>query len=176
MSVGGTEIGDLTGLEDPEWIRVTLRKSLPSKTPTAIGLYVGYWRRFLWEAELGDLCVLPTRRRNVAIGEFAGPYHYAAVAEPRARHRRNVGWLSLSVPREAFGQDLVRTLNAQHTVQEFKAPDAAARLRVLAHTGTDPGGAERAEPSLQTHLGAHTNDRSGTPPSRSGARGRGAGG
>ena len=121
VSIGGNEIGDLTGVTDAETIRDWLTESMLDRSPRAISLFVGYWRRFLWEAEPGDLVVLPTRTRDVAIGEFVGPYHFVRSAEPHARHRRAVSWIASAVDRDAFDADLVTTLNGQHTVQEFKA-------------------------------------------------------
>jgi hypothetical protein len=139
VAVGGAEIGDLTGVDDPEFIRSCLTKSMPDRTPRAIALFVGYWRRFLWDATPGDLVVLPTRDRHVAIGELVGPYHYVDNVEPRARHRRPVAWVNTGVARDAFGRDLLVTLNGHHTVQEFTAPEAASRLKALADTDIDPG-------------------------------------
>ena len=40
--------------------------------------------------------------------------------------------------RDAFGADLLVTLNGQHTVQEFKAARAVSLLRSLAEFGVDP--------------------------------------
>ncbi len=139
VSVGGAEIGDLTGVTDPEAIRSVLTRSMPDRNQRAIALFVGYWRRFLWQAAAGDLVVLPTRDRLAAIGEFVGPYHYVADAKPRARHRRMVAWIGPPVPRDAFGDDLLVTLNGRNTVQEFKAENAVSRLHSLAASGIDPG-------------------------------------
>jgi hypothetical protein len=142
VSVGGAEIGDLTGVEDFGLIRSWLTEALPQKGPGAIGLFVGYWRRFL-NAAPGDLVVLPTRTREVALGEFVGPYHFVTNVEPRASHRRAVSWNAVDVKREVFGTDLLVTLNGQHTVQDFKAPDAVRRLRAISESGIDPGPSER---------------------------------
>lgn len=132
VSIGGSEIGDLTGVDDPEWIRETLTRSMPERAPRAIALFVGYWRRFLWEADAGDLVVLPHRDRTVGIGAFVGPYHFVAHAGEHARHRRAVSWNAVDVSRDLFDPDLVKTLNGQHTVMEFVAPDATARIEQLA--------------------------------------------
>lgn len=139
VSVGGEEIGDLAGVGDAEVIRSWLTESMPSHTPRAIALFVGYWRRFLWDARVGDVVVLPTRTREVAVGEFVGPYHYVPTVDARARHRRAVSWNVVDVKREAFGPDLLVTLNGQHTVQDFLAVDAVPRLRMLAEGGIDHG-------------------------------------
>ncbi len=139
VAMGGEEIGDLSWVEDPEVIRAKLTQSMPDRSTQAIGIFVGYWRRFLWEAATGDLVALPTRGRDVAIGEFVGPYGYVGTAKPRARHRRAVSWDTKVVTRDAFGPDLLNTLSGMATILQFKAPNAASRLRALTKTGIDPG-------------------------------------
>lgn len=139
VSVGGSEMGDLSDVRDPEVIRSRITDSMPDRSTRAISLFVGYWRRFLWEARAGDIVVLPTQSGSVSIGEFVGPYHYVVDAEPRARHRRAVGWIGTAISRDAFGDDLLVTIKGQHTVQDFKAPCAVARLKMLAERGLDPG-------------------------------------
>lgn len=139
VSVGGDEMGDLTGVSDPDEIRRRLERSMPDRTPRAIRIFVGYWKRFLCEASSGDVVVLPTRDGTVAIGEFTGPYRYVAEADPHARHRRAVDWHTDSVDRDDLREDLRKVLSGRHTVQDFKAPDAARRLLAIADSGTDPG-------------------------------------
>ncbi len=130
ISIGGDEIGDLTGVHDREAIREILARTMPERSARAIPLFVGYWTRFLWEAEQGDIIVLPLRDRSVAIGELTGPYHYAAASDARARHRRSVAWTTF-VPRDVFDSELTKVLNSQHTVQDFKSPQAVAALESL---------------------------------------------
>ena len=131
VSIGGEEIGDLSEIHDPEVIAAHLCRSMPDRTEGAIRIFVGYWRRFLWDARSGDLAVLPLRDETVAIGEFVGPYHYVADAEPHARHRRVVSW-NTPIDRSEFDDELEKTLKGRHTVQEFKSPGAVDRLRQLA--------------------------------------------
>lgn len=130
VAMGGDEIGDLSAVHDPEEIRDRLTASMKDHSPRAIALFVGYWRRFLWEAAAGDLVALPLRDRTVAVGEFVGPYHFVPAAEPHSRHRRAVSW-SARVRRDTLDADLVKVLNGRHTVQEFTDPAAVERLRRL---------------------------------------------
>jgi hypothetical protein len=138
VSVGGDELGDLTGVTDLGQIRDWLIEAFPQR-PGAIGIFVGYWRRFLFDATPGDLIVLPTRTRGVAIGEFVGPYHYVAEVHPRARHRRAVSWNATDLDRDNFEEDLRRVLSGRHTIQDIRVPEAVARLRSLVEAGVDPG-------------------------------------
>ena len=134
VSMGGAETGDLSQVEDCEVIRGRLKASMPDRTSTAIGFFVGYWRRFLW-AEVGDLVVLPTCDRSVSIGEFVGRYGYVAAAQPQARHRRAVSWLAERIDRDRFDPDLRKILSGRHTVQEFTSPGSAQRLLDIATRG-----------------------------------------
>lgn len=131
VAVGGDEIGDLSEVTDVEVIRRTLLQTMTDRTETAINLFVGYWRRFLFDSDVGDLVVLPTQHHGVAIGEFTGRYRYVESADPHARHRRAVDWLAFGLDRSDFEPELARVLSGRHTVQEFKATDAAQRLRRL---------------------------------------------
>lgn len=135
VSLAGAELGDLTNVEDPELIRRKISESMPNRSPAAISILTGYWRRFVCDAEIGDVVVLPTQTLDIAIGEFAGEYFYMQSAEPRARHRRPVGWIRVGIANDEFDEDLQRVLLGRHTVQTFKSPDAADRLRRIAHAG-----------------------------------------
>lgn len=137
VSIGGDELGDLSGVDDPEDIRAMLTEAMPERTSRAIGIFVGYWRRFRLEAAPGDLVALPRRDRTVRVGEFVGPYAYVPHAQPRARHRRPVSWYSGPVARDAFDDDLEKVLKGRHSFQTFKAEDAAARLISLTRHSED---------------------------------------
>ena len=76
----------------PTEIRLRQRhiaRASPDRTPQAIGMFVGYWRAFRVEMEIGDIVVVPLLGRRVAIGEVSGAYTYRAdELNPRLRHRR----------------------------------------------------------------------------------------
>lgn len=134
VSVAGADIADLTNADDPELIRQKIAESMPNRSPAAISILTGYWRRFILDAETGDVVVLPTQTLDVAVGEFAGEYFYMEAADPGARHRRPVGWIRFGIPGEEFDEDLQQVLFGRHTVQTFKSPDAAERLRRIAYS------------------------------------------
>lgn len=137
VSIGVDEVGDLTRITEPERIRNATTALMPDRTAGAVALFVGYWRRFLWDAVPGDLVVIPTRTRRVTIGEFVGACHYVAGASPRARHRRAVSSKAPDIDRDALGDNLRVTLSTQHSVQEFRQRDAADRLGALARDGRE---------------------------------------
>ena len=139
ISVGGDEIGDLRELGDFEAVREHIRSTMTARSDRAIAIFVGYWRRFAYEAAVGDLVVLPTQLDGVAIGEIQSGYFYVPTADEHLKHRLQVNWIALGIDRCQFGEDLQRTLSGRHTVQEFKARRSNERLRVIASGRADPG-------------------------------------
>lgn len=133
IGIGGSGLGDLAGF-DREELRELLTERMVGTSPRGIGLYLGYWARFLWEAQVGDLVVLPRRDRSVAIGEFAGEYIYVPAADDRIRHQRRVAWLA-SIGRDELSAESLTRLSSKHTVQEFNNPGGVAELERLARLG-----------------------------------------
>ena len=131
VSVGGGEIGDMTAFSDAEDIQAALAESMSDRSAAAIRLFVGYWRRFLWDARIGDVVVLPTQTNGVAIGTFSGPYFYVESASERARHRRLVDWREIGIAREVLSEPVNRVLSGRHTVQTIK-PELHAELLAVA--------------------------------------------
>lgn len=138
IAVSGDEVGDISAIDDPYVLKDLLSAALPDRTPRAINLFTGYCMRFK-RAEVGDVIVMPTRDRTVAVGELVGPHIYAPTADPRARHRRAVSWLAEGIDRDAVSSDLRKEIETKHTVQTINSPHGAQRLLALAATGIDPG-------------------------------------
>lgn len=130
IGIGGSGLDDLSGYAREE-LRELLTEKMVGTSTRGIGLYLGYWTRFLWEAQVDDLVVLPRRDRSVAVGAFAGEYVYAPAADDRIRHRRPVAWLA-SIGRDELSRASLNRLSSQHTVQEFNNPGAVAELERLA--------------------------------------------
>src|SRR5690606_23249681 len=74
---------------------------------------------------------------GVAIGEVTGNYSFDA--DDPYRHSRAVRWLEVSVPRDAFKQDLRHSFGAFMTICEVKRNSALERVRAVLRTGADPG-------------------------------------
>ncbi len=132
VSVGGNEIGDLADISDAEQIRQQIETSMTDRSQRAVAIFVGYWRRFLWEASNGDFVVLPMRDRTVAIGVFTSGYHYVETADQHTRHRRNVHWLAIAVPLSTFADAERKVIQGRHTIQEFRDPNSTEQLSAIA--------------------------------------------
>ncbi|MGQ0823743.1 MAG: restriction endonuclease [Actinomycetota bacterium] len=139
IAVGGEEIGDLSCRPSLDDLKVALRASFPDRSERALGIFVGYWRAFLYEMTLGDLVALSISRGQVAIGRVLGDYEYRPRERGHIRHVRQVDWLNAALPRDRFDEDMRATLNSRGTICRIHAPNAAHRLEVAAIIGSDPG-------------------------------------
>ena len=89
--------------------------------------------RFKGSIDVGDLVVLPLKRRSaIAVGEVDGPYEHQADSPVGALHTRRVKWLRTDIPRSSVDQDLRYSLTSLLTVCTIKRPNGEERLRALA--------------------------------------------
>lgn len=133
IAISADEIGDVTREPSDDELRRRLREApqLAGRSEQAIGLFVTYWRSFRSTMDIGDLVVVPLRKRRVAVGEITGDYRYDRNdPEPRLRHVRAVKWQT-TLPRDELDDDLRRVVNAPGTICAIGAPDASERLRRL---------------------------------------------
>jgi restriction system protein len=85
---------------------------------------------------VGDIVVAPLKTLSkMGIGEVVGPYQRL----PDGRPARPVKWLTTSVTRDAFKQDLLYSFGAIMTVCEVQRNDALNRVLAVARSGRDPG-------------------------------------
>lgn len=97
---------------------------------------VGQVWRFAKEIAKGDLVALPLRTEaSVQFGRVKGEYQYKKLA-PNVMHIRSVEWIK-KLPRSAFKEDLLYSLNSLLTVFQVKRNDAEARIKQLLD-GRDP--------------------------------------
>lgn len=106
--------------------------------------------RQLWAFREGmqvrDTAVLPmkTRPGQIALGRVAGSYQFREI-NGRGRHVRPVKWEESTVPRSAFGQDLLYSFGAFMTVCRIRRNDAEQRVAAVLAGKSDPGAAVREE-------------------------------
>ncbi|MQS37499.1 CBS domain-containing protein [Streptomyces katsurahamanus] len=137
--VGWEEVGDLGGCGSLDEVAELLATAYPEKKPGTRDS----WARQLWRfmsMEVGDYVVMPRKHlRVMAVGRLVGPYEYRAQAAPGFRHVRRTDWVRRGVERAAVRGDLRDSMGAFSTVSELSRRDAAARVRAIAETGSDPG-------------------------------------
>ncbi len=124
--VGWNAVASLEDADSREAVRELLEEAYHPRPVRRS--HPGQLWRFCGEIREGDIVVLPRNSpRPVAIGRVVGPYRY------RARitqvHTRPVEWLHTDIPRTAFPDDLLASLNAPQTVYGIGAPNAVQRIR-----------------------------------------------
>ena len=135
---GFLEVGDLHELKSRDAILAHLEQVMPDAGKNRLKNFAAQLNQFSHTIEVGDLVVMPRKVTNgVAIGEVTGTYTYD-VDDPY-RHSRSVKWLEVSVPRDAFKQDLRHSFGAFMTICEIKRNSALERVRAVLRNGVDPG-------------------------------------
>src|SRR5581483_8276668 len=102
------ELGDLSGNETREGIRLALRAAYPGYADNVIANWTGQLWRFTKQIAIDDYAVMPlhTKLGYVAIGRVTGEYEYRETEPFEFRHIRTVQWLQKDIPRENFRPDL----------------------------------------------------------------------
>jgi restriction system protein len=137
--IGWSELPDLAAIKSREELYDVCRKVYPEAKPANITSSVGQCWAFRERIQVGELVVLPLKRRAaVAVGRVTGPYHYRPDLPPRAYHTRPVEWVRKDLPRSAFDadQDILLSLGGQLTV--FQIQREHAEERVLAAVAGKP--------------------------------------
>jgi restriction system protein len=94
-----------------------------------------------------DLIVLPLKTtKNIALGLCTGGYRYLADQPEDQRHAIAVAWKRTDVPRSAFKDDLLYTINGALTIFQATRNNAVARLTEVLNGGVDPGNGASAQP------------------------------
>jgi len=115
----GWEMGDLTGVEDQEAVRVRYMEVHPKQFPAAAGNIVAQIHAFMNEIASGDVIVTPTVNANVLrYGEVGGPGPYAADTANAHHHvnRRKVEWRDDCILRMRLPDAERRALRDRRTV------------------------------------------------------------
>ncbi len=135
---GFLTVGDLSALRGRDAILAHLEQAMPDAGQNRLKNFAAQLNQFAHTIQIGDLVVMPRKMTNgVAIGEVTGDYAFDA--DGPFRHSRAVKWLTESVPRDAFKQDLRHSFGAFMTICEIKRNSAMERVRAVLQNGSDPG-------------------------------------
>jgi restriction system protein len=130
------ELGDYSGLTR-DALEEEYKKTYPRESKSQVAAGVSQVWRFAHDIKKGDLVALPLKSRSAfEFGRVTGDYEYKRVA-PNVKHIRRVKWLLDSgngtVPRSAFPQDILQSMNVPRTVFRVSRNDAEERvMKVLA--------------------------------------------
>jgi len=135
---GFTNVGDLAPLKDRDAIFKHLTEILPDEKLKRLKNFAAQLNQFAHTMQPGDLVVMPRKMTSgVAIAEVTGAYKFKP--DHPAKHTRPVKWLSDSVPRDVFKQDLLHSFGAFMTICEVKRNNALERVKAVLKNGKDPG-------------------------------------
>lgn len=128
--IGWEELEDLSGPRTREEFADWVRNSYPGVGQNTITNWVGQLWAFRERIQVGDLIILPLKRRSaIAIGRCTGPYSFRS--EGDVRHTRAVKWLRTDIPRAAFDKDILYSLGAFLTVCQITRNNAEERIRAV---------------------------------------------
>ena len=120
IGIGWEEMGDIKLAGDSrDAIKQTYMKVYPDAKPGSIATCVGMLYRFLYEVQIGDYVVYPSKAdRKINIGIIEGEYYYET-EESVYTHRRKVKWLK-SFPRTNFSQGALYEVGSALTFFQVK--------------------------------------------------------
>lgn len=137
---GFREFPELTAARTRNEVRAVVEASLPDRNGMQVATAAGQLWALRDSIKPGDLVVLPLKTtRHVAFGLCTGGYRWIPDGAEDRHHAISVDWRRDDVPRSAFKDDLLNTINGALTVFSASRNNAEARLRTMLQTGVDPG-------------------------------------
>lgn len=120
VAIGWREMGDLSVLEPTrDAFRDKYVQVYPDAKKGSIGTGVGMLYRFLYEIQVGDYIIFPSKAdRMVNIGKVEGEYQYIPDADEFVQQRK-VRWLK-HLPRTAFSQGALYEIGSALTLFSVK--------------------------------------------------------
>lgn len=132
IGIGWGEVGDLSTYPDRESLKAAYRGAHPERSEGHVSTQAGQLWAFGHAMQAGDAVVLPfLTRREIAIGEIAGPYRWMPDGDPDMPHVRDVTWHVTDLPRIAFDADLLHSFGGSVTICSVSRNDAERRIRAM---------------------------------------------
>lgn len=137
---GFDEFPDLTHVSSRAGLAEIGQDRLAGEHPGKIANAVGQMWALRSTIKPGDLIVLPLKTtKNIALGLCSGGYRYRTGEPEDRRHAIAVEWKRTDVPRSAFKDDLLYTINGALTIFQAARNNAVSRLNEVLDGGIDPG-------------------------------------
>ena len=121
VALGWHEVGDLSKLgKDREAFKAAVAKTFPDKKPMAVANNAGQLYRFVYEMQVGDLVVYPSKHdRQIHIGRVEGGYRYDPAHEQSYPNLRTVKWLK-TIARTQFTQGALYEIGSAMSLFQIK--------------------------------------------------------
>ena len=138
---GFNEVSDLTADNTREQVADRVNSAFSGAHPQKIANFTGQLWALRSRIHQGDLIVLPLKStKRVAIGRCSGGYEYLTDEKVDRRHSIKVNWIRTDIPRSAFKDDLLNTINGAMTIFQASNNNAESRLEaMLEPESSDPG-------------------------------------
>lgn len=120
IGIGWEEMGDIKGIgSSRDDIKKKYAEIFPNASPGSIATCVGMLYRFVYEAQIGDYVIYPSKSdRKINIGIIESEYYFET-GENQFTQRRKVKWLK-SVPRTDFSQGALYEVGSALTFFQVK--------------------------------------------------------
>jgi restriction system protein len=126
------EVGDLSSFPDRDTLRAAYWAAHPNAREGHINAQVGQMWRFARRMRVGHPVVLTLKgRREIALGEVAGDYHWTDAYGSDMPHVRDVTWIVTDLPRDAFDQDLLYSFGSSQSISSVTRNNAERRIRAM---------------------------------------------
>lgn len=143
---------DVSYATDRDAFVAMMQEKFPDRKPRTHQNFATQLTQFILEMEEGGLVVCPIKgNRTISIARIVGGYE---PSPETGRPTRPVEWVATDVPRETFGQDLLRSFGAVIAVCEVSRNNALSRVEAVLATGEDPGrfAHEHLEPEARRYF------------------------
>lgn len=159
VALGWDIMGDLATLPpDREAFKERVAKVYPDHKPGAIPNFAGQMYRFLYEMQIGDLVVYPSKRdRQIHIGKIEGTYFYKTQPESTYPHHRAVHWLK-ALPRTHFSQGALYEIGAAMSFFQVKTYAEEFRAAIEGKVAPPPVSADETVALVAEDIEQTTHD------------------
>lgn len=121
IAIGWKELNDLSKInpKSREGFTKHYEKTYPGSKKMSVAQCVGQLYRFIYEVQIGDYIVFPTKHnRSINIGQVVGEYYYDE-KEKYFINKRNVKWIK-TLPRTSFSQGALYEVGSFLTIFKIK--------------------------------------------------------
>jgi restriction system protein len=146
IRIGWPDGGDMTNMpDDREAFKAHLRSHFAGKGEGWVANAAGQLLRFRHAMEVGEFIAYPQASdRTINLGRIRTDYRYDPAGSKRYPHVREVEWLTVGIPRDAFTQGCLYELGSAMSVFTVKT-HGAELLEKMGHGGDPLDGSGQPE-------------------------------
>lgn len=132
LAVGWKDVPDLSDVDSRDELSRLYRRLHPEKSIQHVTNVVAQLWAIRASIQVDDWVVVPLKSQQAfAIGKISSGYEYRKDLGDNIRHTRRVRWVSKSMPRGDFDQDLLYSFRAAMSVCQVRRNNAESRVEAL---------------------------------------------